>query len=118
MDVSYGGGDENGYGLLSFNHSKVADAAFSSFSQEAKESKNVHLSLKGVTLPTEMENSMKSKDAKKGINLGFKIFVSVKISSWARTSKEDITVSCDFRVNTLAQGTKVVHQQCSTEAQD
>lgn len=117
MDVSYVG---NGYGLLSFNHHKVADGKFSSFSQEAKKSKNLHLTLKGanVTLPTEMEKSMNSTKSKKEVSLGFKIFVSAKISSWAKTLKKEITVSCDFKVNTLAAGTRVVDQECSTQVQE
>ena len=115
MDVSYGG---DRYGLLSFNNMKVADGKFEPFSQEAKQSSNLKINLKQsakVRLPSEMEDSINSTKSKMAESLGFKMFVTTTISSWAKTSHKDISVSCTFKVNTLAKDTRVVYQDCSTE---
>ncbi|XP_074369393.1 NDR1/HIN1-like protein 13 [Apium graveolens] len=117
MDVSYGG---DRYGLLSFEHRKVADGKFEPFSQEAEHSSNLKINLKQsakVELPSEMEKSMNSTKSKMAESLGFKMFVSLTISSWAKTSHKDISVTCTFKVNTLAKDTRIVYQECSADVQ-
>ncbi|WOG93727.1 hypothetical protein DCAR_0313014 [Daucus carota subsp. sativus] len=117
MEVSYGG---DRYGLLSFDQKKVADGKFEPFSQEAEKSSNLTINLKERAqgqLPSEMESSMNSNKTKKAESLGFKMFVTATISSWAKTSHREITVPCTFKVNTLAKDTRIIYQDCSTEVQ-
>lgn len=117
MDVFYGG---DRYGLLSFKHIKVADGKFEPFSQEAKQSSNLKIDLKEsakVELPSEMENSINSTKSKKAESLGFKMFVTTTISSWVKTSRKDVSVTCTFKVDTLTKDSMIVYEECSTEVQ-
>lgn len=99
---------------------KVADGKFEPFSQKAKQSSNLKINLKEsskVELPSEMENSMNSTKSKKAESLGFKMFVTTTISSWIKTSHKDISVTCTFKVDTLAKDTRIVYEECSTDDQ-
>lgn len=117
MVVFYGG---DRYGLLSFEHVKVADGKFEPFAQKAEHSSNLKINLKQsakVELPSEMEKSMNSTKSKMAESLGFKMFLSTTISSWAKTSHKDVSVICTFKVTTLAKDPRIVYQECSTEVQ-
>ncbi|KAM7529261.1 hypothetical protein LguiB_032671 [Lonicera macranthoides] len=119
MGISY---KKGGKTSLSFKNDKVAKGDFPSFSQESKDStlQEVTLAASRGALPKEIERGINSttitsKTKKKGISLGFTINVPIEFTSWARNVQKGMTVSCDFKVNNLGTGSKILSQQCSTK---
>ncbi|CAL5365416.1 unnamed protein product [Camellia sinensis] len=113
MSVVY---EKGGKASLSFTKKQIASGKFPSLTQDAKDSTNVHLTLAGSSamLPSEVEKSMKSTKLKLPVSLSLMINVPVKLKGSMETSK-DLTVTCDFKVSTLASGTNVSSQKCETK---
>ncbi|KAK9272446.1 hypothetical protein L1049_002819 [Liquidambar formosana] len=117
MGVYYQGG---GGASLAFKKQKIATGKFPALHQEAEHSSTVKVVLTGsdAALPLEIEKSMKDEKSKVPVSLALTMNVPVKMIIWMmKTWSMDMAVSCNFRVSTLAKGTRVLSQQCQTQVQ-
>lgn len=110
MGISY---KDGGKASLSFKKKKIGGGEYPSLSQEAKDSTTVRIHLAGSNgaLPSEIEKSMKDTKSKTPVSLSLTIDVPVKLKSFIPKSQE-LTVTCDFKVSTLASGAKILSQKC------
>ncbi|XP_059643742.1 NDR1/HIN1-like protein 13 [Cornus florida] len=109
---------ENGGGSkLSFKQHKIAEGKPPSFSQNENESNDVRVTLAGSkgTLPSEVAKSLNDTKAKTPVSLSLMINAPVKMKGLISTKDKDVTVTCDFKVNTLATGTKILSQECNSK---
>ncbi|WCJ44502.1 Late embryogenesis abundant (LEA) hydroxyproline-rich glycoprotein family [Euphorbia peplus] len=91
---------------------KLGEAKFPGFNQGNDNSKEIEIVVKGlsVSLPEKMKNSMKNVNSKSHVSFNLSMNLATKLK------KEIILlISCNFEVDTLARGTRVINQKCTTD---
>lgn len=111
MDVSFGKGN-NGMATLSFKKQEVGHGKYPSLSQGPKDSKNSHFNLDAGKLSGDFQKSL--NDDKKPIPMTLTIKAPMEITSWAKTLKKDVAVTCDFDVRSLQKKSKITSEDCQT----
>ncbi|KAK4745193.1 hypothetical protein SAY87_011505 [Trapa incisa] len=113
--------NEGGVASLHFKgstQSEIARGKYPSVQQGEKDTHLVSTVLKGSSsqLPEQMKNSFKAEKKKK-IHVSFVLNISVQVRmkfGFFKEEEKDIDVACNFTVDTLAQGTRVLSQSCQT----
>ncbi|KAE8709464.1 hypothetical protein F3Y22_tig00110331pilonHSYRG00114 [Hibiscus syriacus] len=92
---------------------------FPGLKQEAGVSSNVNIKIHGLkskTVPLNVQKSISDKMTKRQISLKLKLESPLVFNVWIlKLWKRDLDVNCDFRVSTLAEGTKILSQKCKTK---
>jgi hypothetical protein len=102
---------------LSFRQQNVATGKFPTFHQGHKNSTDIGIVLKGtgVGLPKDVQNSLRNRKSKVPDSFSLKMNVPVKMkTSGFKTGRAEIVVTCDFTVQSLAQDTHILSQECQT----
>lgn len=108
---------QGGVIALSFRHKKIATGKFPSFHQDQQNSTDIGIALKGsnIRLPNDIQNSMKSAKTKVNVSLSLSMDVPVRMKTSSFTTGEaKLVITCDFTVDTLAKGTRILSQECQT----
>ncbi|TYI89212.1 hypothetical protein E1A91_D03G039100v1 [Gossypium mustelinum] len=72
--------------------------------------------LKTKAVPPNVQKSISDKKTKRQISLKLKFESPLVFNVWfLKLWKKDMTVNCAFRVSTMAQGTKILSQNCKTK---
>ncbi|XVF58956.1 hypothetical protein PTKIN_Ptkin07bG0108000 [Pterospermum kingtungense] len=67
------------------------------------------------TVPPNVQRSMKDKKIKHQISLVLNVKSPLLLNVWIlKLWKRDMDVKCNFRVSTMGEGTKILHQECKT----
>ncbi|KAE8706968.1 Haloacid dehalogenase-like hydrolase (HAD) superfamily protein [Hibiscus syriacus] len=110
--------DEDG-GSLIFWTKTLGFGNFPGLKQNVGDSGNVNIKiqgLKGKQVPTMVQKSISDKKTKRQISLKLKLECPLEFNVWIlKLWKKDLDVNCDFRVSTMAQGTKILSQKCKTK---
>ncbi|KAE8715783.1 hypothetical protein F3Y22_tig00110160pilonHSYRG00507 [Hibiscus syriacus] len=92
---------------------------FPGLKQEAGVSSNVKVKIRGLkskTVPLSVQKSISDKKTKRQISLKLKLESPLVFNVWIlKLWKRNLHVNCDFRVSTLAEGTRILSQKCKTE---
>ncbi|GMI67954.1 hypothetical protein like AT2G22180 [Hibiscus trionum] len=114
MGVQYKS-DEDGANLI-FWTKNLGFGDFPGLKQEPGDSSNVNIKihgLKGRTVPPNVQKSISDKNTKRQISLKLKLESPLVFNVWVlKLWKKDLDVNCEFRVSTMAQGTKILSQKC------
>ncbi|KAK9037843.1 hypothetical protein V6N11_022742 [Hibiscus sabdariffa] len=109
--------DENGANLI-FWTKNLGYGNFPSLKQEVDDLSNINIKihgLKGKTVPPNVQKSISDKKTKRQISLKLKIESPLVFNVWIlKLWKKNLNVKCEFRVSTMAQGTKILSQKCKT----
>ncbi|KAK8484579.1 hypothetical protein V6N13_043827 [Hibiscus sabdariffa] len=109
--------DEDGANLI-FWTKNLGYGNFPGLKQEVGDSSNINIKihgLKGKTVPPNVQKSISDKKTKRQISLKLKIESPLVFNVWIlKLWKKDLDVKCEFRVSTMAQGTKILSQKCKT----
>lgn len=111
MDVSFGKGD-NGIATLSFKNHEIGHGKYPSISQKPKDSTNSQFNLDAGKLTGDFQKSL--NDDKKPIPMTLTINAPMEITSWAKTLKKDVTVTCDFDVESVKGKSKIKSEDCQS----
>ncbi|XP_060185739.1 NDR1/HIN1-like protein 13 [Lycium barbarum] len=111
MDVAFGKGN-NGKATLTFKKHEIGQGKYPSISQKPKDSTNSHFNLGVGKLPGDIAKSL--DDDKKPIPLTLSIQAPMEITSWAKNLKKDMTVTCDFDVESVKNKSKIKSEDCTT----
>lgn len=109
---------EGGKTSLSFEQKEVAAGTFPTFYQSKKNMTTSQLVLHGSSDGSSKEIEESMKGAKSKPNLAFLLAIKVPARMTVglfRKQDVNIVVSCNFEVDTLAEGTRILSQQCRTE---
>ncbi|KAE8693217.1 hypothetical protein F3Y22_tig00110814pilonHSYRG00023 [Hibiscus syriacus] len=105
--------------ILDFWIKNLGFGDFPGLKQEAGVSSNVNIKIHGLkskTVPLNVQKSISDKKTKRQISLKLKLECPLVFNVWIlKLWKRDLDVNCDFRVSTLAQGTKILYQKCTTK---
>lgn len=72
--------------------------------------------LKAKAVPPNVQKSIRDKKTKRQISLKLKIESPLVFNIWfLKLWKKDMTVNCAFRVSTMAEGSKILSQNCKTK---
>ncbi|KAJ9146417.1 hypothetical protein P3X46_028686 [Hevea brasiliensis] len=94
---------------------KSSGRKVSNFPQDEKNSKEIGLFLKGskILLPNDIKKSMKSAKPKVNMPFSLKMKVPARMrSSSFKIEFAKLVITCHFKVDTFAKGTKILSQQC------
>ncbi|RVW57544.1 NDR1/HIN1-like protein 6 [Vitis vinifera] len=113
------GYEKGGRAALSFKKKSVATGPFPTFAQGDKSSSAVQMVLRASnkTMPHEIRNSILNTTSKLPLSLGLTMNVPVRMKIW--TTKiwiEELVFDCKFRVNTLANSSRILYQRCPIKA--
>ncbi|KAM3290075.1 NDR1/HIN1-like protein 13 [Capsicum chacoense] len=111
MDVVFGKGN-NGKATLIFKKNEIAQGKYPSISQNPKDSTNSHFNLDAGKLTGDIQKSL--DDDKKPIPMTLSINAPLEITSWAKNLKKDLSVTCDFDVESVKSKSKVKSEDCHT----
>ncbi|XP_004500615.1 NDR1/HIN1-like protein 13 [Cicer arietinum] len=109
---------EGGDVSLSLKRQKIASSAYPTFSQDRHNSTEFEITLKSSTskLPKEVEESMTNDKKRVHVTFSLSIHVQAKMKlGLLHSGSMKYDVSCQVKVDTLAQSTHVVSQQCQTK---
>lgn len=108
---------KNGDASLSFRHKEIACGKYPNFDQGPKNSTIFKMILHGskIALPEEMAQSMNHTKKKAHISLSLSINVSLRMKIGAlKIKSKKIAVGCSLILDTLAENSRVLSQECST----
>lgn len=111
---------EGGVASLRFKESQIAHGKYPSVHQGKKKTVAVPMVLKGSNsrLPEEMKKSLQTGNTKVHVSFLLNISVPARMKSgFFSEQNSDIAVVCNFTVDTLAPGTRVLSQRCETTRQ-
>ncbi|CAN4106384.1 unnamed protein product [Withania somnifera] len=111
MDVAFGKGN-NGKAALIFNKHEIGLGKYPSISQKPKDSTNAHFNLDPGNWPRDIQKSL--DDNKKPIPMTLSINATMEITSWAKNLKKDVTVTCDFNIESMKNKSKIKSEDCQT----
>ncbi|EEF48481.1 conserved hypothetical protein [Ricinus communis] len=98
---------QGGVASLLYKDQKMAAGKFPTFHQDNKNSTYIGIVLKG--------QSIKGAKPKMHVSFSLKIGIPAKMKTSSFISGEvKIVVKCEFMVDTLAKGTRILSQQCQT----
>ncbi|KAK8652838.1 hypothetical protein V6N13_126861 [Hibiscus sabdariffa] len=110
--------DEDG-GNLIFWTKNLGYGDIPGLKQNGGDSSNIDIKIHGLkekTVPPNVQKSISDKKTKHQISLKLKLESPLVFNVWTlKLWKKNLDVSCDFRVSTLAQGTKILSQKCKTK---
>ncbi|XP_055818441.1 NDR1/HIN1-like protein 13 [Solanum dulcamara] len=112
MNVSFGKGD-NGIATLSFKNHEIGRGKYPSISQKPKDSTNSQFNLDAGKLTGDFQKSL--NDDKKSIPMTLTINAPMEITSWAKTLKKDVTVTCDFDLESVKGKSKIKSEDCQSD---
>ncbi|KAF8023475.1 hypothetical protein BT93_F0855 [Corymbia citriodora subsp. variegata] len=109
---------EGGKSSLMFDQKEVAAGTFPTFYQSKKNTTTSQLVLHDFSDGSSKEIQESMKGAKSKPNLAFSLAIKVSARMTVglfRKQDVNIVVSCNFEVDTLAEGTRILSQQCHTK---
>ncbi|KAK3423603.1 hypothetical protein EUGRSUZ_F00299 [Eucalyptus grandis] len=109
---------EGGKSSLLFDQKEVAAGTFPTFYQSKKNTTTSQLILHDSSdgSSKEIEESMKGTKSKPNLALSLAIKVPARMTvGLFRKQDVNIVVSCNFEVDTLVKGTRILSQQCRTK---
>ncbi|KAK4721856.1 hypothetical protein R3W88_012089 [Solanum pinnatisectum] len=112
MDASFGKGD-NGIATLNFKNREIGHGKYTAISQKPKDSTNSQFNLDAGKLPADFQKSL--NDDKKAIPMTLTINAPMEITSWAKTLQKEVTVTCDFDVESVKGKSKIKSEDCKTD---
>ncbi|GFY85820.1 hypothetical protein Acr_04g0005580 [Actinidia rufa] len=110
--------DEGGDASLFFKQQEIATGKYPTFDQAPQNSTVFKMIFRGskITLPKEMEKSIKSTNQKVHISLSISMGVPIRLKMGAlKTGSKKASVSCNLTVDTLAKHTRILSQECQTK---
>ncbi|KAJ4840331.1 hypothetical protein Tsubulata_023745 [Turnera subulata] len=115
--VTYKGG---GVATLSFKEQKIATGKFPGFDQDPAGTKRLDVPLKGSSkvssLPKPIQKAIKGAGSKEGVELSLDMDIPVKMQLNAvKKGDANLKVSCIFKVDKLAKGSRILSQKCKTK---
>lgn len=116
MGIQYGSSEDDA--KLNFWTKKLGWGTFPSLYQDKGESNIVQIKLNGhedQPVPPNVQRSMNDKKIKHQISLALNVKSKLLLNVWIfKMWKKDMDVKCNFRVSTMGDGTKILHQSCKT----
>ncbi|XP_004237404.1 NDR1/HIN1-like protein 13 [Solanum lycopersicum] len=112
MDTSFGKGD-HGIATLNFNNHEIGHGKYTAISQKPKDSTNSQFNLDAGKLPADFQKTL--NDDKKAIPMTLTVKAPMEITSWTKTLKKDVTVTCDFDVQSVKGKSMIKSEDCKTD---
>lgn len=108
MKVSFGDG---GKSSLVFKNRVVGRGKYPSVSIKPRETTDVDLEME-AKLSGDLQKELNNRTKK---SMTLKVSVPMEIKSWAKGKKKDVTIKCEFKVDSLAKSSQVLSEECQTD---
>ncbi|KAM5575762.1 NDR1/HIN1-like protein 13 [Rosa sericea] len=107
---------KGGEASLNLNTQEIATVSYPSFEQDSEQSKEFAVIFHGskIKLPKEIQKSSTSPKPKVHVKFSLSMDIPGRMSRGALKRSMTFRVDCDFTVDTLVKGTRVLNQECHT----